>query len=110
MNITNEEYMEFTRSTAVYPKDQELVYLTLGLTSEAGECSGKVKKMIRDNKGVMTPEMKASTLAELGDVAWYLTRLCDHLDITLSELLELNYQKLLARKKAGTIQGSGDHR
>lgn len=43
-----EAYQTATRETAIYPKEQALVYLTLGLTSEAGEVAGKVKKIIRD--------------------------------------------------------------
>ena len=108
--ITNEQYLEFTRSTAIYPKDRELEYLTLGLTSEAGEVAGKVKKVIRDNNGVVTPIGKQQLVDELGDVCWYLTRLCDYFDISLTELLECNFQKLSARKNKGTIQGSGDNR
>ena len=35
-----EAYQKLTRETAIYPKEQALVYLTLGLTSEAGEVAG----------------------------------------------------------------------
>ena len=102
--------MEFTRATAVYPKERELEYLALGLTSEAGEVAGKVKKMIRDNGGRLDYPTETALVSELGDVAWYLTRLCDHLEISLDTLLQENYNKLSKRKEAGTIQGSGDNR
>ena len=108
--ITNEQYTEFTRTTAVYPKERELEYLALGLTSEAGEVAGKVKKVIRDNGGIVSEVHKGQLIDELSDVAWYLTRLCDHLDTNLSELLEYNFQKLSSRKERGVIQGSGDKR
>jgi len=108
--ITNQEYLEFTRSTAIYPKEHELEYLTLGLCSEVGEVASKVKKAIRDNNGVVTPSMKKDLIFELADSGWYLTRLCDHFDITLTELLEINFQKLSSRKERGVLSGSGDHR
>lgn len=108
--ITNEQYLEFTRTTAIYPKERELEYLALGLASEAGEVCGKLKKVIRDNGGVLTPATKLTLTDETSDVAWYLTRLCDALGLTLTELLEHNYRKLSSRKERGVIGGSGDTR
>lgn len=108
--ITNQQYLEFTRTTAIYPKERELEYLALGLASEAGEVAGKVKKVIRDKSGVVSEETRKAIIDEASDVAWYLARLCDHFNTNLDELLEYNFQKLSARKAAGTIQGSGDKR
>jgi len=106
MNIN--EYQKWTLSTAVYPGAgehgfQEVVYLTLGLVSEAGEAAGKVKKIIRGDK--VDPE---SFVSEVGDVLWYLARICDNLGITLEELALYNMTKLESRKAAGTIKGSGE--
>ena len=39
------EYQEFTRTTAVYPKHSAVAYLGLGLAGEAGEVADKVKKV-----------------------------------------------------------------
>ena len=108
-NITNEEYLAFTRTTAIYPKERELEYLVLGLTSESGEVAGKVKKIIRDNKE-LTPNLKGAIIDELSDVGWYLTRLADCMGTDLSSLLQHNYNKLSDRKERGVISGSGDNR
>lgn len=99
------DYLEFTRSTAIYPKDQELTYCALGLGDEAGEVQGKVKKYIRD--GFLNVE---DVIKELGDVAWYLTRIADHFDVSLEEVLERNMEKLSSRKARGVLGGSGDNR
>ena len=56
--MTNDEYLQFTRTTAIYPKDRELEYLGLGLASEAGEVCGKLKKVIRDDNGVLSDVVK----------------------------------------------------
>jgi len=105
-----QEYLNVTNQTAIYPEagtgsNLELYYLSLGLTSEAGEVAGKVKKLIRDGK------LDIGNLAyELGDVFWYLVRLCDSIGYSPEDILTINANKLLKRKEAGTIQGSGDHR
>lgn len=104
------DYQEWTLSTAIYPEagtgsDTELYYLTLGLTSEAGEVAGKIKKKIRDGKFNI-----GDVMSEVSDVLWYVARLTDALGMSMSDLAELNHGKLTRRKDAGTISGSGDNR
>ena len=85
-------YMDFTRKTAKYPKRREKEYLMIGLMNEAGEVGGAFKKEIRDH--VDNTEL---ILDEMGDVLWYLTRLCDVYDIKISELMVNNMDKLFNR-------------
>jgi len=85
-------YTDFTRRTARYPKRKEKEYLMLGLMNEAGEVGGAFKKEIRDR--VDNTEL---IIDELGDVLWYLTRLCDVYDIKISELMIKNIDKLIGR-------------
>ena len=85
-------YMDFTRKTAKYPKRREKEYLMIGLMNEAGEVGGAFKKEIRDH--VDNTEL---ILDEMGDVLWYLTRLCDVYDIKISELMTNNIYKLFNR-------------
>jgi len=103
MNLN--DYMIWSRSTAIYPGSKAIEYLALGLTSEAGEVAGKVKKYVRD-----LAWDKDAVIAEIGDVFWYLARMCDEMDIDAEEVLQLNYDKLESRKARGTIQGNGDNR
>ena len=85
-------YMDFTRRTAKYPKRREKEYLMLGLMNEAGEVGGAYKKEIRDR--VDNTEL---IIDELGDVLWYLTRLCDVYGVEISELMVNNMDKLFNR-------------
>ena len=85
-------YMDFTRKTAKYPKRREKEYLMIGLMNEAGEVGGAFKKEIRDRV-----DNKDLIIDEMGDVLWYLTRLCDVYDIKISELMVNNIDKLLSR-------------
>lgn len=104
------EYMDMALKTAIYPKGQALEYLVLGLTSEAGEVAGKLKKVIRDNYGEVTDEKKDELIAETGDVLWYVANIASVLGVTLEEMASRNVNKLMARKDKGTLQGSGDNR
>lgn len=104
------EYQKRTMDTAVYPQAGsgaaiELYYLALGMTSEAGEVAGKVKKMIRDGQ-----LDTAGMVHEVGDVLWYCARMADALGFTLEDVMRINYAKLMKRKDNGTIAGSGDNR
>lgn len=96
--------------TATYPKNVAILYTTLGLAGEAGEVANKVKKVIRDNKGKFTPELKLKIADEVGDVLWYAATLSHELGFNLEEIARMNKKKLDDRAKRGTISGSGDVR
>ena len=85
-------YKDFTRRTAKYPKRREKEYLMIGLMNEAGEVGGAYKKEIRDR--VDNTDL---IIDELGDVLWYLQRLCDVYDVKISELMVNNMDKLFNR-------------
>jgi NTP pyrophosphatase (non-canonical NTP hydrolase) len=103
MSLT--DYQEFTRTTAIYPKDKALDYLILGLASEAGEVAGKRKKHIRDG-GVDV----VSIIDEIGDCMWYIARIADELDFSMEEVLQRNWAKLKDRQERNALRGSGDTR
>lgn len=108
-----DDYQAFTRSTAIYPtesKIQALTYLALGLNGEAGEVADKIKKALRDNRGGLTGAVVTDLLKEVGDALWYIARLADELGFDLSEVAQMNVDKLLGRKARGVLGGSGDNR
>jgi NTP pyrophosphatase (non-canonical NTP hydrolase) len=84
-------------------------YDGLGL-GEAGEVQGKIKKIIRDNCGVITEEGKNEIIAELGDTLYYIASMCNNLGTTLEEVATHNIEKIKFRKERGTLHGSGDNR
>lgn len=106
-----EEYQKKSRKTAVYPNaGNDFVYVTMGLASEAGEVSGKIKKVIRDKGGVIDEEMKAAIKKELGDVLWYAAQLASELGLSLDEIAKQNIEKLYSRMERGKLAGDGDDR
>jgi len=100
-----DEYQDKTGETAVYPQENAIEYLALGLNGEAGEVAEKIKKAIRDDKD-LGDELKD----EVGDCLWYIARLLDELGYDMSEAAESNLDKLFDRKDRGKIHGSGDQR
>jgi NTP pyrophosphatase (non-canonical NTP hydrolase) len=105
-----EEYQEQAVKTAIYGAGSTIIYPALGLGNEAGEVLGKIKKVLRDNDGVYTPDKKAEIAAEVGDVLWYMAALCRDLGIQLEHVAESNLVKLRDRQARNVIQGSGDNR
>ena len=103
--ITPDLYENLASQTAIFPKEKALEYLALGLTSEAGEVAGKVKKLIRDGKGD-----KKAIAAEIGDVLWYCAMLAKETEVPLNDIMKDNLKKLHSRKERGTLSGSGDER
>lgn len=105
------EYQEQAKQTAKYPViGHAVIYPTLGLTNEAGEVSGKIKKIFRDKEGIISDEDRAALRAELGDVLWYLAQISTELGLSLDEIAEHNIAKLLDRQVRGKIHGDGDNR
>ena len=103
--ITPDLYENLASETVIFPKEKALEYLALGLTSEAGEVAGKVKKLIRDGKGD-----KKAIASEIGDVLWYCAMLAKETEVPLNDIMKDNLKKLNSRKERGTLAGSGDNR
>ena len=109
--MTAELYEYQASKTAIFPKEKALEYLAPGLTSEAGEVAGKVKKLIRDGEDVEGYDMKKIAIAsEVGDVLWYCALMAKEVGIPLNTIMQMNLEKLHSRKERGTLKGSGDNR
>lgn len=111
MSLTFDEYQEKAWLTAIYPNIGENIYYpTLGLVGEAGEIANKIKKIMRDNGGILTIEKRNELIAEMGDVLWYLAALATELKTSLNTIAYQNLDKLFSRLENGTIKGEGDSR
>jgi len=102
------KYQEEAKRTAVY--NLPIIYPTIGLSGEAGEVAEKVKKMIRDDNGILTLERRELIIKELGDVLWYLAMVAHDIGATLDEVALKNLEKLSTRKEKDMIKGDGDTR
>ncbi|MGL5313599.1 MAG: nucleoside triphosphate pyrophosphohydrolase family protein [Peptostreptococcaceae bacterium] len=77
--------------------ESELANYTLGLVCEAGEFGDIIKKHLFHNHDLNLEEVKK----ELGDVMWYLSNICNVLDIELSDIATINIEKLQKRYPNG---------
>lgn len=75
-----------------HTKGQFLHYV-LGLGTETGELQDVAKKAIAYGKPVDVVNVKE----ELGDLMWYIARICKLYGFTLEEVMETNINKLKAR-------------
>lgn len=104
-------YQTSALKTAIYPNmGANFPYPALGLVGEAGEVADKLKKVIRDNDGVLTDSVRDAVAKELGDVMWYLAVLAYELDYDLNTIAQNNLDKLASRQERGVLSGSGDNR
>lgn len=110
MNIN--DYQREASTTAKYPLDKGLEYCVLGLTSEAGEVAGKLKKYIRDDDTSLPLSNKRhdELVSELGDVLWYVAMIATELNVSLNEVASNNISKLKDRQQRDVISGDGDNR
>lgn len=80
-------------------------YACLGLAGETGETIDEIKKVMRDDKGVVSPERLEKISLEMGDVFWYLIRLALDLGLDPEKVLDKNVAKLIDRRKNGKKVG-----
>lgn len=105
------EYQIRAKETAIYPTlGHPVVYPALGLAGEAGEVSEKVKKLMRDFDGNLTPSLALNIALEVSDVLWYIAAVANEIGYSLEEIASLNLAKLKSRQERGTLNGNGDHR
>jgi NTP pyrophosphatase (non-canonical NTP hydrolase) len=106
-----DRYQSSANATAIYPqRGRNLTYPTLGLAGESGEVAEKVKKILRDNDGILTDDVRVQLVKELGDVLWYCSQIAYEIGVPLSMVAELNITKLRHRFIRGRMHGSGDDR
>jgi NTP pyrophosphatase (non-canonical NTP hydrolase) len=109
--MTFKEYQELAKTTAAYPNiGNNYIYPTLGLAGETGEVAEKIKKVIRDNNGMVDSEKKEEIAKELGDVLWYLAQLSTELKLDFDYIAEKNLEKLKSRQERNRLHGNGDNR
>jgi len=121
MTIDLNKYVEFVDTTTSKPSKQysdfqdrlqelkvqgfpteRLLTAAVGMSAEAGEFTEIVKKIIFQGKPV-NQENLFHLKRELGDIMWYVSQACIGLDISLEEVIQMNFEKLSARYPEGAF-------
>ena len=108
--VVEESNLHGAFKTATIKASCDYVYPCLGLSEEAGELNGKLAKIIRDKKGIISDEDKQAISKEIGDCMWMISEICTVLDLSLAEVMQQNLKKLEDRRNRNVLSGSGDNR
>lgn len=99
--LTFDEYQEISLRTSgkFEEKDRQFwtMVSTLGLAGEAGEVADYLKKVYGHGHELDREVLKK----ELGDVLWYVSDLCSKFGFSMSEVAQLNVEKLKRRYPEG---------
>lgn len=118
--MTFNEYQQFTQSLACYNEDvfykindeyyrAPWTYPATALAEEAGEVNGKIAKFVR-KKDTDYWTLRSQIGKELGDVLYQLSETARQFGFKLSEIVDMNVEKLTDRQERGTLIGVGDDR
>lgn len=80
----------------------QLMTAAFGLTAEAGEFTEIVKKIFLQGKPY-TEENVFHMKREIGDIMWYVAQACMALDISIDDVIKMNFEKLSARYPEGAF-------
>ena len=96
MNL--EEYQELCKETSIKHEDKEKEIMTLGLgiSGEAGDVAGCIKKTVSHKDGQMS-----GVKENLGDTLWYIAMICNYYGWSLEEIMNENIAKLQKRYPEG---------
>lgn len=97
--IDLDSYQSFTKITCNHELNQKETLITgvMGLCGESGEVIDIVKKWYAQGHDLDPNKIKD----ELGDVCWYISCICNALDININEVFQTNIDKLKKRYPNG---------
>jgi NTP pyrophosphatase (non-canonical NTP hydrolase) len=102
----SKNFPDFSSRLASLQRDgfptERLLTAAVGMSAEAGEFTEIVKKIIFQGKPVNEDNL-FHLKRELGDIMWYVAQACLGLNISLEEVIQMNYEKLSARYPEGTF-------
>ena len=120
-NVDTKKYLEFVNGvTSQESKDSEaftsriadlyhqdfpterLLTAAVGMSAEAGEFTEIVKKIVFQGKPVNNENL-FHLKRELGDIMWYVAQACMGLNVSIEEIVQMNFEKLSARYPEGSF-------
>jgi NTP pyrophosphatase (non-canonical NTP hydrolase) len=96
MNLN--QFQEMCKKTAIVHdnKEKEIMTLGLGISGEAGDVAGCIKKTFSHGD-----DQKSGIKENLGDTMWYVAMICNYFGWNVEDVLEENIAKLKKRYPDG---------
>lgn len=93
-------------------RTMKLSFFALGIGGEGGEVMDKVKKGVRGDYdlGNIDEDRRKAIGLELGDDLWYIANMAAELGYNLTDIMQMNVDKLADRRARGKSRGDGDNR
>ena len=97
--MTNQDYQEKIKRTMnnKLTSIERISMLCMGIAGESGEMIDYLKKAYFHDHTLSFDILKN----EIGDILWYLGNICNEYNFDLSEIMQLNIDKLKKRYPAG---------
>jgi len=92
------KYQKFVKTLQKFfeNKDREILTWGLGVSGEAGDIAGCIKKTVSHGN-----DQRAGIKENIGDVMWYLAAICNFYGWDLAKVLDENFKKLTKRYPKG---------
>jgi hypothetical protein len=110
LEISGAELLRDFRPLLEYDKVSFLDAVFVQMMHSAGVISGKTKKAIRDNHGLLSEDALRTVAIELSNIMAFWYMVCGVYQLSPQEVANANYEKLQSRKARGVIGGSGNDR
>jgi NTP pyrophosphatase (non-canonical NTP hydrolase) len=102
--MTFDQYQDETQRTS--SNDVSLIVCALGLCGESGEIADHIKKAVAQGHELDTEKIAY----ELGDICWYISQAARAIDMKLSDVIDMNVEKLRKRYPNGFEAERSIHR
>lgn len=87
------EYQTQLRNFIDYPVELGPYYTILGIYDELGKLSEKLRESLKDKDGNFSDRDIQRLEISIGDIIFYLTCMCNDLNININQVLEMNLKK-----------------
>lgn len=111
--MNSKAYQAFVRQGASAKYDKKLAII--GLIGEVGELADVVKKEAIYNDMSKFEEkygmsVRDKAIEEIGDVLWQVTLVMCKYNVSISEVMSSNYEKLIKRHNGNKVSNDGGNR
>ena len=106
MEMVTRSAKQFDAPETLFPHEMDMLHAMTGIVTEAGELMDSLKRHLFYGKRIDI----TNTKEELGDIMWYCFKFMDTIGTDLSEVMQMNSDKLKARYPDGFSREKANNR